>query len=404
MWYSLTYQGLTIPLLWYGAALTFKLAYEHLSIRQKLFHVAQIGIISLIMVRAHPTELLYYLIFLFVLLLFNMKKLFSMENRKMKRVILICIPLALLLLFILIRYLMPVEAPFFAWISSGTSLSQMWIQAKQIGNEIVHSGLNRFPNSFSEIALLSIIAAIVARVIYTVFRRDRVIYLNLRFFDYLLALSILFFSIPMVPSLAGLIGYMTHPHHVWRFFFASPWFIFLPFLIYETLKSKHIRRLLTENPIYRLLIKNEAIYIASKRKLIAFSVIAGIVILLFIEYFPGKIISFKTTMLNAKSIVASLDRENVGVQYSKNDIDAIGEVVKECDQTNKGKPNIYFTKETSIIGGAGDRAYIIRGVFRKYVYGLRRGCLTKDSFYKRGLDKKYNLIDIDHPEECRQQK
>lgn len=380
MWYSLTYQGLTIPLLWYGAALTFKLTYEHLSIRQKLFHASQIGIISLIMVRVHPTELLYYLIFLFVLLLFNMKKLFSMENRKMKWVILIFIPLALLLLFILIRYLMPVEAPFFAWVSSGTSLSQMWIKANQIGNGIVRSGLNRFPNSFSEIALLSIIAALLVRVIYTVFSKERVISFNVHFFDYLLALSMLFFSIPMIPSLAGLIGYMTHPHHVWRFFFASPWFIFLPFVIYKLSIMKDINI-----PLYK------------------FVIIAALVITS-IFYFR-KYIFHDTFILNTKSIVNSLYKEKIGVQYAKKDMDAIGDLIRQCEQIDQGKPNMYFTGEISAItGGVGDKAYIIRGVFRKYVYGSRRKNITIDSFYKNGLDKTYNLIDIDHPDACADRK
>lgn len=131
-------------------------------------------------------------------------------------------------------------------------------------------------------------------------------------------------------------------------------------------------------------------------------IITGILILFSIIHFH-KYLNLNIVRGNTKSIIASLDKEKVGVQYSKNEIEAIGEVIKKCEQTNKEKSNIYFTGEKSdIIGhGVSDKAYIVRGVFRKYVYGYRRADLTEGLFYKKGLDKKYNLIDIDHPEECR---
>ena len=135
------------------------------------------------------------------------------------------------------------------------------------------------------------------------------------------------------------------------------------------------------------------------------SIITITVILLIVFIIPGELfwrnsisrtISFGTTIENAKSIINSLDKDKVGVQYSEKDIAAIGEMVKKCEETHKEKPNLYFTGETnSITGGVGDKAYIIRGVFRKNVFGARRKVFTKQKFYQLNLDKKFNLIDID---------
>ena len=97
MWYSVTYQGLTIPLLWYSIALTFKIFYEELSFKKNLLYIIQIAVASIIIAKFHPMELLYYLISLPLMLLINIKRIMSIRNKKY-------LLIALLVIFIIMFF------------------------------------------------------------------------------------------------------------------------------------------------------------------------------------------------------------------------------------------------------------------------------------------------------------
>ena len=64
MWYSVNYQGLTIPLFWYSVALTLILFYQESTLKKRTFFIVQILIACTIMTKVHATEFLYYLIHL----------------------------------------------------------------------------------------------------------------------------------------------------------------------------------------------------------------------------------------------------------------------------------------------------------------------------------------------------
>lgn len=227
MWYSVTYQGLTIPLFWYCLTLTLKIFYESLSVKKITLCIIQIAAASLIIAKIHPMELLYYLINLPLILLVNIKGILSIKNRK---VILISLPIIFLILFVAVKYFVGPRPTFLALILSNESIGQVLQKINGLGHGTVMT-LNRFPNSFSEVALISLISAVVFRIFY-IFRKDRKHILNANLFNYLLISSILFFLIPTVPFLGGVAGYMTDATLVYRFFYMSPWFIFLPFIIY----------------------------------------------------------------------------------------------------------------------------------------------------------------------------
>lgn len=207
MWHSVTHQGLTIPLFWYCTALTLKIFYEDLSFKKITFFIAQIAGASFLMAKIHPSELLYYLIVLSILVLINSIRLIRSKDR---RTLFVFIPVIFLMMFVAVKYVMPEKVPLFSLISSGETVSQILQKIKDSGNEIVHGlhHLNRFPNSFSEIAIISLIAMAIFRVNY-LFTKEKDISFNKNFFDFLLMSSTLFFLIPMVPLLAGLAGYST---------------------------------------------------------------------------------------------------------------------------------------------------------------------------------------------------
>jgi hypothetical protein len=284
MWYSVTYQGLTIPLFWYCTALTLIIFHEELSLKKTLFCVIQIAIASFIMAKIHPQELLYYFIQIPIILLVNIKRIFSIKN---KIAILITILGIFLIMFIAIKFFVDLKPgyfvngtlPLFDLILSNEHIGQS-LQKINTAGHIVVDHLNRFPNSFSEIALISLIAMIIFRLNF-LFIKDKNIPFHRNFFDLLLVSSLLFFLIPMVPFLAGVAAYSTHRNLVYRFFFASPWFMFFPFAIYKviTMGKIHI-------PVYKI-------------------VITLSLILSSIAYFHKYFIPYHT-FLNAKSIIYSL--------------------------------------------------------------------------------------------------
>jgi hypothetical protein len=244
------------------------------------------------MAKIHPQELLYYIIQIPIILLVNIKRIISIKN---KTAVFITIPVIFLIMFIAIKYFVDRgpsyfvngTLPLFDLILSNEHIGQSLQKISALGH-IVVDNLNRFPNSFSEIAIISLIAMIIFRVNY-LFIKDKNISFNRNFFDLLLVSSFLFFLIPMVPFLAGVAAYSTHRNLVSRFFFASPWFIFFPFAIYKVITMKEIHI-----PFYKI-------------------VITVALILCSTVYFHKYFIPYHT-FLNAKSIINSLDKTKVGMR------------------------------------------------------------------------------------------
>jgi hypothetical protein len=275
MWYSVTYQGLTIPLFWYCTALTLITFYEELSFRKNLLCVIQIAMASFMIAKFHPQEFLYYIIHTSIIIIVNIGRIVSIKNKK---AFLITIPIIFIIMFIAIKYFLDHTLPPFLYVIS-SQIVKVLQQINVLGHNVIDN-LNRFPNSFSEIAIISIISMIIFRVNY-LFINDKKISFNRNFFDLLLVSSLLFFLIPMVPFLAGLAAYITHPNFVYRFFFASPWFIFFPFALYKVITMREINI-----PVYKI-------------------VITVALILCSIAYFHKYLIPYHT-FLNAKSIIYSL--------------------------------------------------------------------------------------------------
>lgn len=321
MWYSVTYQCFTMPLLWFSIALTMKIFYEPLPNVRRLLFLALVILTALIIARVHPLETVYYLIIVSVLLILNMRRMVLEKNR----IIFFGIPIFFILALIIIKYVIVLQPHIFKLVSEN-SFTQILIEINKTGYDVVKLDIfneiflvNHFDAAFSEVARISILLALLFRIYY-IFKKKAYMDINIKIYDALLVLSLLFYLIPCIPFLAGVAAYITDVKQVYRFFYAPPWFIFLPFLGYEMMKSEKIRKILTENPIYRLLIKNEEITIHSEKRFIALSAISIIVIVLLIFIVPKKIsfknsilrtFLFKTTISNTESLINSLDKEKV---------------------------------------------------------------------------------------------
>jgi hypothetical protein len=312
LWYSVTYQGLTIPLLWYCTALTLKLFYTELSLRKILFYIVLTAIASVIMAKFHPMEFLYYCINLVIVLVLNSKLLFNAANRKY---VLVSLPVIVLIMVLTVKFVIDRESGLSVLFTSEQAPGHIIQTINSMGNTVV-SSLNRFSNSFSELARISLLAAVLFRIMYVLRKYKSHDSKAMHVYDYLMVSSFVFAFIPIIPFLAGTVGFITNPVLVWRCFFGSPWFLFLPFILAVIIRNKTILTYLTENPIYQLLIKNKTLQISSGKKFILPSIIVIIVAGLLIvvpnsnplKRAVADTLSFKTTILNAQSILHSLER------------------------------------------------------------------------------------------------
>jgi hypothetical protein len=378
MWYSVTHQGLTIPLFWYSCALTLRIIYNDMPLKKILFFITQIAGASFLLAKIHPSELLYYLITVIVLLMVGYRKILKAKNW----IMLVSSALSLFfIIFVATKYFMPEQVPLINILASNRDIGQVLVEMKALGHETL-SRWNRFPNSFSEIALISLCVGLFYRIIIPITSKKR---FSITIYDYVLLTSVIFFLIPVVPVLAGLAGFVTLPDVVWRFVFASPWFVILPFILYKVLSIKEI-----EIP---------------KAKFIGIFAAACIVIFILIHQFRPYVWS-GALKGNFNSIINSVDKGKVGVQYSQAEITQIGKIIEEHERvsTVKDKKNIYFIPDSSMIGWAPDAAYIVRGVYGKYVYTYRRERLSQESFYQWGFNKTYNLIELDLPANLHQRR
>ena len=355
-WYSVTYQGLSIPLLWFILALTVELFYEDTLIRSKrLLYILQIVIVSLLILFIHPTEFVFYFINLMLLFVLNWKQVFHYaRNHYLPFIILIS---SLVIIFFTIKQyrLLPIPA-----LLDGVKFHQLMAAIQDVGNWVIHDGGNRFPHALSEIAIFSILCAVLLRI-YLFVSYDAI---NRKLYDFVLITSIFFLMIPLNGLLAGVIGIVTHKEIVWRFFFGSAWFIFLPLTISKISKT--------------FIKKNQMIYI------FAFNLT-----LIILFCFLSRFFFYQSFYQNTISVIQLLDAKKVGLQYSQSDLDTLAGIVRQQDISVDGKTNIFYIR--------GDMAPILRTVFRKYVYADRRYLPPKIGFYETSYAKKYHLVDIDLP-------
>ena len=357
-WYSVTYQGISIPLLWYILALTIHLlCSESLGIKKRSFYVVKVAIASLFILIIHPTEFVYYAINLFVLFVIHMRRCLRYIKNHF-------VSLSMLVLFIVVLFIQIVQN---GWLPlpvlfHGVKLHVLLQNIQEIGQWVTRGGGNRFPYAISELTIFSMICALLYRICLFISCNG----INRKMYDFILVSSVLFLLIPLNSLLAGLAGIASHKDIVWRFFFGSSWFLFLPFII---------------DRLILFMTKKEAI-------LYPFLIhIATIIIFLFLSH----IIFYQSFYLNARSITQLTDSNKVGLQYSRDDIEKLAKVVHQNDVPEYGMSNIFYIR--------GDMAPLLRTVLRKNVYADRRYLWPKATFYEKGLDKKYRLIEIDLPDD-----
>lgn len=357
-WYSVTYQGISIPLLWYILTLTIRLLHEEsLGITVKSFYLIQIALGSFLILIIHPSEFVYYLINLFVLFaVYSSRGIqYIRKNYISLSVLILC--LVILLVQVKQNDWLPLPA-----ILHGLRLDALLKEIQEIGRWVTREGGNRFPYALSELTIFSITCAALYRIrlFFSQIGTDRKLY------DFFLISSALFLFIPLNGTLAGIAGITTHKEIVWRFVFGSAWFLFMPFMI---------------DRVVNHLMKKETI-------LYPFTLNLALVI---IVIFLSRAVFYQSFYLNASSIANLTDKNKVGLQYSQDDMEKLAMIIRQNDTPTDGRTNMFYIR--------GDMAPILRTVLRKYVYADRRYLWPKATFFEKGLNQKYRLIDIDLPDD-----
>lgn len=354
-WYSVTYQGLSIPFLWYILALTIRLLYKESSDIQRAFYLIQIALLSFFILIIHPTEIVYFLINLFVLFAIHIRGCFQYIRINIVSIFILVLCLLILIFQVKQNGWLPLPI-----LLHGPNLSELLKNIQDIGRWVTQEGGNRFPYAISELTIFSMICAILFRVSlsFSQYHIDKKLY------DFLLISSVLFLIIPLNGILAGIAGIATHKDIVWRFFFGSAWFLFLPLII--------------DKVVMFTMKKNAFLY--------SFTINIAVIIIFF---FLSRITFYQSFYLNANSIIQLTDPKKVDLQYSQDDIDKLARIIRQYDVPTDGMINMFYIR--------GDLAPILRTVLKKYVYADRRNLWPKASFLERGLNKKYRLIEVDLP-------
>lgn len=359
LWYSVNYQGFTLPLFWYMSAIVLQCFFEDPSKLRIIFIILQVIFISAVISAVHPSEQIYFIIHLIVLFIIQYKIVLSFRSRTYIY-FLFAVASGIGFFILLFKYqLLPMPITI-----QNTTWSEILSKIEWIGSVNVDGGWNRFPNSFSEIAILSISLAVIYRIFMFIKPEKPSIRMC---FDYLLISSCLFFIIPLTKITSGIIGYITFSETVWRFVFASPWFIFLPFITYR---------------IMSFLNKRATLHTVTVNIIVIISV-----------FLLSKYVFYQALYGNIQSLISSFDIHKVGVQYSSEDIKKLSDIIVNHERrlAKKGMPNMLYIRS--------DLGIIAKAVYGRDVYmtKVRAPRLTMESFYSRKLDNMYHLIDVNVP-------
>ncbi len=378
LWYSVSYQAMTLPLYWYMTALSMCILYdEAFSRRGKIIALSQIALLFPLIMVIHPSEGVFYLLAVLIMSCFRHQYL----AEKLKEHWLIFL-VALLLLFagtvVLIATGIVLLPKLISSFGAPADIYAYFLSSmKDCGR------MNKFPNSFSEIALFSLVAGLLTTLIL----RYRKGILVGSIFQSQLMSSVIFFLIPVIPFTFGIVAVFTHMYIVSRFFFGSAWFVLLPVFIYAILPTTSWKQRYAF--LLVLIIGIPSTAVAISRHFYPSEAFENK------QHCPSEIPGHSSSGAlygNVRSLAYSFGergRIHNGIQYSEEDIAALKRIIDAHDVEMEGKKNIFYIR--------GDMAVIARGVFRKYVYTRRTSMYEKASFLAREESGKYNFIDIDLP-------
>jgi len=379
LWYSVSYQAMTLPLYWYITALSMRMLYDEAAGRRwKIAASSQIVVLFPLIMVLHPSEGAFYLLAVFIMSCHRHREIAEILKGHgwivMGALSFLAAGVVVLItteIVLLPKFISSLDTPadiFAYFLSSMNDCGRM----------------NKFPDSFSEIALVSLAAGLITVFILR-YRKDLLVR---SIFHAQLTSSIIFILIPVIPFTFGIVAVFTHMYIVSRFFFGSAWFVLLPVFVYAVLPSHSWRRRYAVLSV--LIIGIPSAVFAASRYFYPSEVFQNT------KHCPAELPGHSSSGAlfgNVRSLANSFGKHgrfHNGIQYGEEDMAALRRIIDEQDIEREGKKNVFYIR--------GDMALIVRAVFRKYVYTRRTSMYEKSSFFARDESGRYNLIDVELPE------
>ena len=343
MWYSVNYQCISMSILWLNLGLTLLVLYSDISLRKKIVLSLIIPALFILALFFHSMEMGFYLMFLIVLACFKIKKFPNLKNIKRRNLLLLLgSGLPVFILLFICAYLIingTIYAPWKDHLSKISQVSDLFHLLNIYSGGLIR-GLNRFPNSFSELAIFSLGWGVIMS--FNINKITTVVPdLHKRLFFAILTSATLFFFIPVIPGLNGLFALLTHSNVVYRFFYVSPWFLFVPIGIYLMMAKKDQNRGFCNQKL---------IFISS-------AVFLSVVLL-------SKSLPYSFFYRNCKSTFDSFEEKSVGCQYSREDIERLKKLITKEGKKAKGLTPLYYIR--------GDWGSFLAVIPKVYVYNYNR--------------------------------
>ena len=365
LWYSVNYQGVTLPAYFLATAILVRLVTGSDEGRGGRVHWTDfiaVCLLLMVIVIFHPLEASYFLLSSGLLIALFSDRIWLVVRRNRLKAWLL--PLSFLGIPVLIYYLpeigipLPTSRGFKLMTQPKEFLDQILLTGKQIQDTGIHRGLS----SFTELAITGslILAGILSARCFSfswqkpLETADRVLLW--------VSLSAIGFGVAprtLIPS--GFLGVMTVDEQVWRFAFASPWFMGFPLW---------------------------GCYLLKERKT---SVRIGIALAPFVAAFlVSRIFLGGPFNANVASLFRSLelrDRDRVGIQYDRGALARLDELVLAVPEPNNGKKNIFLIRT--------DLQTYVRAATGVYVLGHRLVAVHRGWYGE--WENSYELVEIPAP-------
>lgn len=327
LWYSINYQ-ITLPLFFYMVALTLVVSLENNSKMKNIFFILQIIVISLFTLKVHAMEFMYYLMYLAVLSLFYIDKLYTL----FKKYYLLIIVVLLGLVYFIKNYQIE-SSRIFLYLHLDT-LPSLYDKIILLGNKVL-SHLNRADSVVNEMMYLVLYLTLPFLLLVLWEKYQKKTDINLRLLFVIIGTS-LFVLIPQYTFTAGLFALIGRVDVVHRIYFASSLFILLPLYIYYiarryTLKLRYI------NLMIFIILLSVAIF--SKHTTVRSH-----------DYYN-----------NLHSIAESFNQKKLNFHLSSKNIEDIGKKINQYEKENHSGKKIRFYARSDI-------AFVIKYMYHKEVY------------------------------------
>lgn len=365
LWYSVNYQGFTLPAYFLASGLLMNLVLTD-KLAAMWPKTATLLLVFCSMVALHPLESGYFLIVLCVFPIFFAPEIIQKLRKSPVLVLVIVAPffLAPFLLYILPLVGIPLPRP--SGLDSAFDLKLLWQRVLTVGTHLQVNGLHRGFTTFNELAIMGCLLLALTASLEVWRQKTNKFSLSQRFrvLMFVLFLAVLFALLPRLTVTSGTLALLTVDEQVWRFSFASPWFV--GFAIWGAL----------------FVSKNSS----ATRKILVTA--APIIFTFFISRF---IVSgpFNTT---ASAVIRSLeliDRHSVGVQFDQPALKKLEDSVRSAPRAQPPRRNIFLVRS--------DLQTYVRAATGAYVVGDRLGAVDR-TYYDNMPDKdQYDLIIIDPP-------